>query len=53
MLTLKTVSFRGIQVYAVVSALIAILGGGSFVIQGVDGVPTAVGTEYPSLVPAL
>ncbi len=51
--TLKTISFRGIQAYAVASALIAILGGGSFVLGGVDGVPAAVGTEYPSLVPAL
>ena len=50
---LKTVSFRGIQVYAVGSALMAIVGGGSFVLLGVDGVPAVIGTEYPSLVPAL
>lgn len=35
------------------SALLAIVGGGSFVLFGVDGVAIAVGTEYPNLVPEL
>ena len=46
----QTVSFRALQVYCVLSAAIAIVGGGNFVVNGVDGVPRAVATEYPGLV---
>ena len=50
---LSRFSYRGIQVYAVISSIIAIAGGGTFVLYGVEGVALVAGTEYPNLVPAL
>ena len=46
-------SLRLFQALCAVSTLIAVLGGGSFVLNGADGVALAVGAEYPALVPRL
>ena len=49
----QKISYRTLQVYAVFSALIAIVGGGTFVLFGIDAVPMVVGTEYPDYVAEL
>lgn len=48
-----TISLRGLQVYCLLSALIATVGGGTFVWNGTDGVALVLGTEYPALAPML
>ena len=47
------ISLRLLQGFALINGTIAVLGGGAFVINGIDGVATVVGTEYASLVPML
>jgi len=49
----KRVSLRLLQGYSLFSATIAVLGGGTFVLAGIDGVAKVVGTEYSALVPML
>lgn len=49
----STISLRGLQAFMLISAVIAILGGGSFVLSGIDGVARVLGTEYPALKPML
>jgi hypothetical protein len=49
----QKLSYRTLQVYAVFSALIAIVGGATFVLMGIDAVPIVVGTEYPDYVAEL
>ena len=50
---LQKFSYRALQAFAVVSATIAIVGGGTFVLLGIDAVPVVVGTEYPHIVTEL
>ncbi len=47
------ISLRGLQVASVISALIAVVGGGTFVLTGVDGVARVLGTEFPEMRPML
>jgi hypothetical protein len=47
----QLVSLRGLQIVSLVSATIAVIGGGTFVLAGTDGVAMVVGSEYPSLSP--
>ena len=49
----QTCALWGLRVFAVLSALVAISGGGTFLLNGVDGVPRLVGVEYPALVQQL
>jgi hypothetical protein len=49
----RVVSLRLLQLYSLGSATIAVLGGGAFVLGGIDGVARVVGTEYSALVPML
>lgn len=49
----KIVSLRSLQIVSAISAVIAITGGGTFVLFGSDGLARVVGTEYPSLSPLL
>lgn len=49
----QKISYRALQVYAVFSALIAIIGGGTFVVAGIDAVAMVVGVEYPGYVAQL
>lgn len=49
----RRISLRLLQVYCVFSALIALAGGGTFVLYGIDGLPRVVGTEYGGLVAPL
>ena len=50
---LQKFSYRALQAFAVLSATIAIAGGGTFVLLGIDAVPVVVGTEYPHFVTEL
>lgn len=52
-MTFQNASLRGLQLVSLVSAAIAILGGGAFVLNGIDGVPLVVSREYPELESAL
>jgi len=45
----KQISLRALQIVSVISAIVAITGGGAFVLWGVDGLATVVGREYPLL----
>ncbi len=47
------ISKRGLQLYCLLSALVAIIGGGMFVVFGMAAVPRVVGVEYAALVNAL
>lgn len=49
----QTISLRGLQAYCLISALIAVVGGGSFVVAGADGLALVVGAERPELAPLL
>ena len=49
----KNISLRLLQAFALINATIAVVGGGTFVVFGVDGVARVVGTEYAALVPML
>jgi hypothetical protein len=49
----RQISLRLLQVYSLFSATIAVLGGGTLVLAGIDGLPRVVGIEYSTLVPAL
>jgi len=49
----KVISLRGLQFVSLISATIAVVGGGTFVLQGADGLATVVGAEYPALSPLL
>ncbi|MFT4519563.1 MAG: hypothetical protein ACI9JM_001960 [Halioglobus sp.] len=46
-------SLRGLQLVSLVSAGVAIHGGGTFVLNGIDGVAPIFSREYLELVPAL
>ena len=49
----QDISLRSLQGVSLISALIAVIGGGTFVLYGTDGLPIVVGFEYPSLSPSL
>lgn len=49
----ELISLRALQTVSIISAIIAITGGGAFVLWGSDGLAVVVGREYPSLSPAL
>lgn len=49
----RMVSRRLLQLFCLFSATIAVTGGGTFVIGGIDGVARVVGVEYAALVPPL
>ena len=49
----STISLRGLQAFMLINAAIAILGGGNFVLSGIDGVEQVLGMEYPALKPML
>ena len=46
-------SYRALRVYALLAAAIAIAGGGTLVLFGIDAVAVVVGTEYPHIVSEL
>jgi len=48
-MTWSVVSLRGLQILSLLSALIAIVGGGTFVLYGTEGVALVLGTEFPAL----
>ncbi len=50
---MTNISLRFLQAFSAVSALIAIWGGGTFMLNGVEGVALIVSTEYPELKPML
>ena len=49
----RTISLRGLQAFMLINAVIAIVGGGSFVLSGIDGVERVLGSQYPELKPML
>jgi hypothetical protein len=50
---MTNISLRSLQAISIISALIAITGGGTFMLNGVDGVALVVSSEYPELKPLL
>lgn len=49
----QALSRREFQGYCLLSALVALAGGGSFLLLGAEGVPRVTGAEYPALVDPL
>ena len=52
-LSARTLSLRGLQLFSLLSATLAVLGGGTFVLRGIDGLAQVVGVEHAELAPLM